>query len=60
VICLLSVLCNLLVSVQVPVGSDTIQVNEKLLEIIHPHLVQLCAAGVIDHRDAANVCFLFS
>ncbi|CAM0874689.1 unnamed protein product [Alopecurus aequalis] len=40
--------------VKVPVGSDTSQVNEKLLELIHPHIVQLRAVGVIDNRDAAN------
>ncbi|KAM0842711.1 hypothetical protein ACQ4PT_058168 [Festuca glaucescens] len=40
--------------VKVPVGSDTFQVNEKLLEIIRPYIVQLRAAGVIDNREAAN------
>jgi Fanconi anemia group M protein len=60
VICRFSVLWNLPVSVQVPVGSDTVQVNEKLLEIIRPYIAQLRAAGVIDNRDAENVCFLVS
>ena len=45
---------------QVPVGSDTSQVNEKLLELINPHIVQLRAVGVIDNRDAGNVSFFFS
>lgn len=50
----------LIVSVQVPVGSDTDQVNDMLLDVIRPYLVQLRAARVIDNRDAANVCFPFS
>lgn len=40
--------------VKVPVGSDTAQINEMLLEIIRPHIAQLRAAGVIDNRDASN------
>lgn len=30
-----------------------------ILELIHAHVVQLRAAGVIDNRDAANVCLWF-
>ncbi|XP_051179872.1 DEAD-box ATP-dependent RNA helicase FANCM isoform X1 [Lolium perenne] len=40
--------------VKVPVGSDTFQVNEKLLEIIRPYIAQLRAAGVIDSRNAES------
>lgn len=31
-----------------------------ILDLINTHVVQLRAAGVIDNRDAANVCFWFS
>ncbi|KAL5204525.1 hypothetical protein ABZP36_009396 [Zizania latifolia] len=39
---------------KIPVGSDAMQVSDKLLDIIRPHLVQLRSAGVIDNRDASN------
>uniref|UniRef100_J3N6H0 Fanconi anemia group M protein n=1 Tax=Oryza brachyantha TaxID=4533 RepID=J3N6H0_ORYBR len=39
---------------KIPVGSEAIQVNDKLLDIIRPHLVKLRSAGVIDTRDASN------
>ena len=30
-----------------------------ILDLINTHVVQLRAAGVIDNRDAANVCLRF-
>ncbi|KAF0902518.1 hypothetical protein E2562_017916 [Oryza meyeriana var. granulata] len=39
---------------KIPVGNEAIQVNDKLLDIIRPHLVQLRSARVIDNRDASN------
>lgn len=49
-----------LVSMQIPVGDEAEQVNDKLLDVIRPHLVKLRSARVIDHRDASNVCFMLS
>ncbi|WVZ53853.1 hypothetical protein U9M48_004741, partial [Paspalum notatum var. saurae] len=40
--------------VKVPFGSDAIQVDNMLLDLIRPHINQLRDAGVIDHRDYAN------
>jgi Fanconi anemia group M protein len=39
---------------EIPVGDEAEQVNDKLLDVIRPHLVKLRSARVIDHRDASN------
>ncbi|TVU26154.1 hypothetical protein EJB05_28690, partial [Eragrostis curvula] len=41
--------------VKVPFGSDATEIDNMLLDIMRPRLNRLRDAGVIDHRDYANV-----
>uniref|UniRef100_A0A0D9XPP5 Helicase C-terminal domain-containing protein n=1 Tax=Leersia perrieri TaxID=77586 RepID=A0A0D9XPP5_9ORYZ len=39
---------------EIPVGREANEVNDKLLDVIRPYLAQLRSAGVIDNRNASN------